>query len=1202
MHEVQSEALVDSGAFSCFAHHRFVQEHGLQLRQLSRDVRVYNADATENKKGLISHFVRCQVRIGDHFSWQSFLVADIGRQDLIIGMSFLREHNPEIDWKKGCLEFSRCPPACAPLRIPVHKEELQGVMPHLEDMSKDEYGDLDPEPWESQEQFVHWMSHSDDPDARVLRARVEEKEEAKQPPGAKDKDYWSAYVPPEYHQFGDVFSKKASERMPTRKPYDHSIELTGPLPKPAKLYPLNLQERTSLDGWIDEQLAKGYIRTSKSPTAAPVFFVKKKDGSLRLVQDYRALNTVTKKDKFPIPRIPDLIDRLSQSSIFTSLDLRWGYNNVRIREGDEEKAAFLTHRGLFEPTVMTFGLCNAPSTFQAMMNDILHEEIATGHVVVYIDDILIFTDDINLHRQLTLRVLQKLRDNDLFVKPEKCKFEKSSVEFLGLIVGKDSISMDQSKVEGVKNWPVPTKVKHVQAFLGLANFYRRFIKDFAKIARPLTRLTCKEIPWEWSQEQQAAFDALKTAFTTAPILQIPNDTAPYRLETDSSDFATGAVLEQLGDDKKWHPVAFYSKSLNEHERNYEIYDKEMLAIIRALEEYRHYLEGHPEPVEIWSDHLNLTYFRQAQKLTRRQARWSLFLTRFNFILRHKPGKTMLRADPLSRRPDHEEGVSSDNYGQTLLKPEHFAIKALQPAHFSSVDDTQLLKKIKAALEDDKMTNDYKALLNSGPREFGKSLQEWNFENGLLLRRGKVYVPKDRSLRLELLKLHHDTMLAGHPGRWKTLELITRNYWWPGISVDVKKYVQGCDTCQRNKTSRQPQYGLLQPNEVPSGPWEIWTMDLITQLPPSIDRNGNTFTAILVVADRFTKRAHFFSCDDHFSTTDAADLIYNELIKLHGIPRQIISDRGSQFASAAFKEFCQKLGIRPSMSTAYHPQTDGQTERINQSLEQYLRIFTEHRPDDWATLLATAEFSYNNMAHESTGLSPFFVDYGYHPKMAPDVQNELEHPSLDDIFQNRTEAREQAQASLQLAAERMKWYYDLHKEDVHFKVGDKVLIKGKDLKIRQSSAKLSAKNYGPYEIVEKVGPVDFKLKLPLQNKVHPVFHASKLIPYHDDEIGDRKPSHPPPMEVEGHDEYEVEKILDSRVYRGWVQYLVKWAGYDVSDATWEPVRNVRHAQELLNEFHIAHPEAPQPIALDNPRPVAKLFQREVWISRFAGAQP
>jgi hypothetical protein len=406
------------------------------------------------------------------------------------------------------------------------------------------------------------------------------------------------------------------------------------------------------------------------------------------------------------------------------------------------------------------------------MNKVLKDEIATGHVVVYIDDILIFTDNMNLHRHLVNRVLEKLWANNLYIKPEKCCFEQSEVEFLGLIVGKNSIKMNPAKVKGITDWPTPTKVKHVQAFLRLANFYQRFIKDFAKIVQPLTLLTCKDVPWQWNEQCQQAFDFLKNAFTTAPILQIPNNTMPYRLETNSSDFATGAVLEQKGEDNLWHPVAFYSKSLNEHKRNYEIYNKEMLAIIRGLEEYRHYLEGHPLPVKIWSDHLNLTYFRQAHKLTRCQARWALFLSRFDFTLCHQPGKTMIRADPLSRRPDHEEGVNNDNEGQTLLKPEFFVIKAISREHTSLVNDSALLRKIKSALKNDEMTKDYKRLLSSGPREFKKSLEEWNYENGLLLHRGKVYVPKDKDLRLDLLKLHHDTLLAGHPGRWKTLELLS----------------------------------------------------------------------------------------------------------------------------------------------------------------------------------------------------------------------------------------------------------------------------------------------------------------------------------------------------------------------------------------------------------------------------------------------
>lgn len=285
--------------------------------------------------------------------------------------------------------------------------------------------------------------------------------------------------------------------MLVRKTYDHPIDFVegASLPKPAKLYPLSPKERNSLDEWIDEELRKGYIRPSKSPVAAPFFFVKKHDGGLRPCMDYRALNDITIKNQYSIPRISDLIDSLSQASIFTKIDLRWGYNNVRIREGDEWKTAFITRRGLFEATVMYFGFSNAPGTFQAIMNDILGDLICEGHVMVYLDDILIFGDNEREHRDLVKEVLKQLRDNDLFAKAKKCFCMKDSISYLGMIISKGHVAMDPKKVSGVLDWPVPAKVKHVQAFLGFANFYHRFIQDFAKIARPLTNLTKKDIPW-----------------------------------------------------------------------------------------------------------------------------------------------------------------------------------------------------------------------------------------------------------------------------------------------------------------------------------------------------------------------------------------------------------------------------------------------------------------------------------------------------------------------------------------------------------------------------------------------------------------------------------------------------------------------------------------------------------------------------------
>ena len=779
---MQTEALVDSGATTNFIDKTFVEQNHLVTNKLASPYNVLNADGTPNVAGRITDYVRAYVEIGSHKSTHYLFVTHLGNKNMMIGYSYLHQHNPSIDWRAGEWEFTRCPDTCVDKARKTRDYEAGAEQLELEpdlpwESSLDELGDED-----MVNPYINWVD-IDQPDdrkqAQVIATMFDKNVEELDEEDEDTKD-WQSHVPEWLHSYGDVFSKRKSERMPERKAYDHGIDFVenASLSKPAKIYPLSPSERNSLDQWIDEELRKGYIRPSKSPVAAPFFFVKKHDGSLRPVMDYRKLNDVTVKNRYPIPRIADLIDSLSQASIFTKIDLRWGYNNVRIREGDEWKTAFITKRGLFEATVMYFGFSNAPATFQAMMNNILGDLIQQGQVMVYLDDILIFGNDLHEHRKIVREVLQRLRANDLYAKAEKCFFEQSSIDYLGMVISKGQVNMDKKKVAGVLAWPAPKKVKYVQAFLGFANFYRRFIQDFAKITRPLVDLTKKDQSWVWESAQQIAFEALKEAFTTAPILRIPDDFNPFRLSTDASDFATGAVLSQLDpDDTLWHPVAFFSKSLNVHERNYEIYDKELLAIIRALEEYRHYLEGHPEKFEIWSDHQNLTYFRQAQKLTRRQARWALYLSRFYYSLHHKPGKTMQAEDPLSRRPDHEEGVNFDNQDKVLLKPEFFAISALEATHESLVNNDQILKEIKEAFLSDNVTKDYKSLLQSGPREFKKSLQDWNYENGLLLYRGKVYIPKstDDHLRRRIVQIHHDLPSAGHPGRWKTYELVSRNY-------------------------------------------------------------------------------------------------------------------------------------------------------------------------------------------------------------------------------------------------------------------------------------------------------------------------------------------------------------------------------------------------------------------------------------------
>ncbi|PIL23032.1 hypothetical protein GSI_14339 [Ganoderma sinense ZZ0214-1] len=460
----------------------------------------------------------------------------------------------------------------------------------------------------------------------------------------------------------------------------------------------------------------------------------------------------------------DIINRLRQAKYFTKFDVRWGYHNVRIKEGDEWKAAFTTNRGLFEPRVMLFGLTNSPATFQALMNSIFADLIAAGTVAVYLDDILIFTSTLEEHRRVTHEVLKCLQEHDLYLRPEKCEFERTEIEYLGLIIRQGEVAMDPVKVKAVTSWPTPKNLRDVRGFLGFANFYRRFIQDFAKRARPLNDLTKKDTPWTWGTAQRLAFQSLKDAFTQEPVLTTWAPLRPTRIEVDASGFAMGGVLLQKLEDGLWHPVAYRSQSMVEAERNYEIYDREMLGIIRALEDWRHYLEGLPEPFNIITDHRNLEYWQTAQNLTRRQARWSLYLSRFNFHLAHKPGAANTQADPLSRLATYHITDADDNREQIVLGPERFATLAATSMDDSERETDTLEREIREATEKEpEVTWALKVLKERGPRKLANGLLEWEEREGLIYHRGRIYIPPDRDLRKRIVSLCHDAVTAGHPG-------------------------------------------------------------------------------------------------------------------------------------------------------------------------------------------------------------------------------------------------------------------------------------------------------------------------------------------------------------------------------------------------------------------------------------------------------
>jgi hypothetical protein len=623
-------AMIDSGATGNYMDPRAQKRLGIPGQKKEQPVPLTGLNGEKlAERGITDESGYVDMEIGAHHERINFDITRLGRDDIILGSPWLRKHNPEIHWENEQLILTRCNCGTRTLKA----TGIGSVRPVIT----------------IQEGKVRTPLQDGVTKENVTITEVAEEE--RQLASSTE-----VVLPEEYERFKDLFDG-TYKSLPEHSEWDHTIPLMeGKEPKPQKIYQLSELETRALKKYIDDMLEKGYIRPSSSPAGYPVLFVPKKGTTeLRPCIDYRQLNNITIKDAYPLPLINEIQDKVKGKKWFTKLDITDAYNRLRIKEGEEWKTAFRTKFGHFEYLVMPFGLTNAPAAFQRYVNSVIKDYLY-DFVIAYLDDIIIFSDSKEDHIRHVKLVLRNLRMAKLQVKLRKCEFHVQETDFLGHRITQEGIETDKTKVQAIRDWPQPKNVKELQSFIGMINYYRRYIQGYASIMVPLFKLLKKDIDYEWGPEQEKAFKQAKHYLTTAPILAQFDYEKPTTLETDASDFAIGATMTQEGPDGKRRVIAYYSRKMIDAELNYDIHDKELLAIVTALQQWRVYLEGAKFPIRIITDHKNLTYFQTTKVLTRRQARWSEILSQYWFTIEHCKGKDNERADALSRRPDHEEGV------------------------------------------------------------------------------------------------------------------------------------------------------------------------------------------------------------------------------------------------------------------------------------------------------------------------------------------------------------------------------------------------------------------------------------------------------------------------------------------------------------------------------------------------------------------
>ena len=769
------------------------------------------------------------------------------------------------------------------------------------------------------------------------------------------------------NEYRDVFALSPEELGRTNW-VQHTVDTGEAAPIRMRPYRVPEAQKEKIEKCIDDMLDQGVIRPSTSPWASPVVLVKKPDGSDRFCADLRRVNAITKKDSYPLPRIAESLDALAGTQYFSSMDLMSGYWQIEMDPESREKTAFVTHAGLFEFNVMPFGLCNAPSCFQRLMECVLRG-LNWRIALIYLDDVLVYSRTFDEHLQHLRLVFDRFREAGLKLKPRKCFFGQKHVKFLGHVISPEGVQPDPAKIEAIKKYPVPRKVKDVRAFLGLANYYRKFVKDFAKIAGPLHELTKKGLKFQWTNECQAAFDLLKTALTQAPILAYPDFTLPFDLYVDASDDALGMVLGQIQNGREV-VIAYSGRKLLPAEKNYGVTEREALAAVAGVKYFQPYLYG--RKFTIYTDHNAVRWLMNIREPTGRLARWALLLQQYDFEIVHRSGKSNGNADALSRREYYSvlaaldtSGVQTDRI-KDLQRKDPALADIIEYLEFEDLpEDSKAAKKLLYTIEQYYLDPD--GILCHIWIPGGKRVPT---------PRSQLVVPS--SLRHEVLINAHDLPTGGHLGVNKTYAKLRDRYFWPKMYMDVQHWCLSCEHCAKKKSPKQRQTAPLLPIPV-EAPFEKVSCDISGPWP--VTHNNNRY--ILVFVDMCTKWTEAFAIPNIEAKT-VAEIFVNEIVSRHGAPRVLLSDRGSNFLSSLFREVCFLMNTEKIFTSGYRPQTNGLVERFNGTLAQSLSMYVSSNQKDWDEHLNSVLFAYRVPPSEVTGESPFYMLYGREPLLPMDT--------------------------------------------------------------------------------------------------------------------------------------------------------------------------------------------------------------------------